>query len=416
MKKIFTLFIVIILACAVQAFSEITKLDPPELISPRNGEYIPRSATVPFYCKVNKQIKYALWYMYNPAMFNMYRDSIYCSQNNYDTIQFRSICFNRCGIWTWFVKAIGENGDTAISETWQIFVSIARSHYDLKLIYPPNDTTNQPVNIKFRYYIDLYNDSVYKNTAFQLVIRHDSTGITKWYNINDINEFENTELLKPLSKYHWSIIALDSGYDCPNTSEIRSFTTMAAPGKPNLISPINDEMNVSYNPRVVWEPVPEAKSYELNCLISPDTIIYYQDITDNFFDIPYTLKPLDGCYWRVRAYNDGGPGTWSEYWYFVIIDINAVPEITKKLPQLFDNIPNPLSVVTKFRFTLPESGFIKLSVSNAYGEEIAMVTSGFYDSGFQEIEWTAPNLPSGVYYYTLSATGFMETKKMVVIR
>jgi hypothetical protein len=37
-------------------------------------------------------------------------------------------------------------------------------------------------------------------------------------------------------------------------------------------------------------------------------------------------------------------------------------------------------------------------------------------SGTYGVEWKAANVPSGVYFYKLTADGFAETKKMLLIK
>ncbi|MCW8809676.1 MAG: T9SS type A sorting domain-containing protein [Ignavibacteriaceae bacterium] len=38
------------------------------------------------------------------------------------------------------------------------------------------------------------------------------------------------------------------------------------------------------------------------------------------------------------------------------------------------------------------------------------------EPGFHQVEFNAANLPSGVYFYQLTAREFMSTKKMILIR
>ena len=37
-------------------------------------------------------------------------------------------------------------------------------------------------------------------------------------------------------------------------------------------------------------------------------------------------------------------------------------------------------------------------------------------TGTNRVEWTATGLPSGIYFYQLKTEGFMETKKMILIK
>jgi hypothetical protein len=44
------------------------------------------------------------------------------------------------------------------------------------------------------------------------------------------------------------------------------------------------------------------------------------------------------------------------------------------------------------------------------------LVDGFMEAGQHEVEFEATGLASGVYVYRLQADGFIETKKMVLLR
>jgi len=50
------------------------------------------------------------------------------------------------------------------------------------------------------------------------------------------------------------------------------------------------------------------------------------------------------------------------------------------------------------------------------GNEIATLVNEEKPAGTYEVEWNASNLPSGVYFYQLQTNGFLETKKMILLR
>ena len=50
------------------------------------------------------------------------------------------------------------------------------------------------------------------------------------------------------------------------------------------------------------------------------------------------------------------------------------------------------------------------------GREIETIVNGELKPGIYEADWDASNYPSGVYFYTLIAIEFTETKKMVLIK
>ncbi|MGB5529149.1 MAG: T9SS type A sorting domain-containing protein, partial [Ignavibacteriaceae bacterium] len=83
---------------------------------------------------------------------------------------------------------------------------------------------------------------------------------------------------------------------------------------------------------------------------------------------------------------------------------------------LFQNYPNPFNPSTTIKFALPEKTNIALSVYNSLGEKVADVFSGELGEGYHEIEFTASNLSSGIYFYRLESEKFVSVKKMIIIK
>jgi Secretion system C-terminal sorting domain len=83
---------------------------------------------------------------------------------------------------------------------------------------------------------------------------------------------------------------------------------------------------------------------------------------------------------------------------------------------LYQNYPNPFNPSTKITFVIPKSSLVNLKVYDILGKEVATLINEEKHSGTYEVEFSAANLPSGVYFYKLQAGGFVETKKMVLLR
>jgi hypothetical protein len=91
----------------------------------------------------------------------------------------------------------------------------------------------------------------------------------------------------------------------------------------------------------------------------------------------------------------------------------------KKLPTdyfLFQNYPNPFNPTTRIKFDLPKSSHVLLRVFDLLGQEKTTLVDKELSSGYHEIEFDAGNLPSGIYFYRLEAEGFIQTKKMILVR
>ena len=76
----------------------------------------------------------------------------------------------------------------------------------------------------------------------------------------------------------------------------------------------------------------------------------------------------------------------------------------------------PLNPEPSIKYTVPRSGYVRLTVFNLLGQEVARLYDGMQQAGTYEVGIASVNLPSGIYFYRLIAPGFAETKKMVVSR
>jgi tetratricopeptide (TPR) repeat protein len=100
-------------------------------------------------------------------------------------------------------------------------------------------------------------------------------------------------------------------------------------------------------------------------------------------------------------------------------DENAVMP-TKSIPQNFNlsqNYPNPFNPSTKISYELRVAGYIVLRVFDALGKEVVTLVNEVKNAGRHEVEFKADNLPSGVYFYSLSAEGKqIGVKRMALVK
>lgn len=117
--------------------------------------------------------------------------------------------------------------------------------------------------------------------------------------------------------------------------------------------------------------------------------------------------PGDGFYFdnfRVVNYTDGPVG--------ITQNGNEVPSRF----GLYQNFPNPFNPVTKIKFDLARSTFVKISVYDVAGREISVPVSHNMNAGTYEMEFDASRLPSGVYFYRIETAEFTSIKKMVLVK
>jgi hypothetical protein len=83
---------------------------------------------------------------------------------------------------------------------------------------------------------------------------------------------------------------------------------------------------------------------------------------------------------------------------------------------LEQNFPNPFNPATNVRFSLPRRSFLKLSIMDAMGKEVARIAHGYFQEGMHSIKWDASELASGLYFCRLDAGNLSQVRKMVLIK
>ena len=84
--------------------------------------------------------------------------------------------------------------------------------------------------------------------------------------------------------------------------------------------------------------------------------------------------------------------------------------------KLNQNYPNPFNPSTQLEFGISKLGFVSLRIYDILGKEVATIVNEKLSPGIYKYEFNGSNLSSGIYFYTIKAGDFTETKKMTLIR
>jgi photosystem II stability/assembly factor-like uncharacterized protein len=133
----------------------------------------------------------------------------------------------------------------------------------------------------------------------------------------------------------------------------------------------------------------------------------------------FTLLEGDNSMSVITGWGVTGDGVISKY-----TDVTGIVKIGTNIPQEFrleQNYPNPFNPSTKIRFNLPtnvksETSNVKLIIFNGIGQELMTLINNELQPGIYEADWDASDYPSGVYFYTLIAGDYPQTKKMVLVK
>ncbi|HCA80953.1 MAG TPA: hypothetical protein DEP53_14590 [Bacteroidetes bacterium] len=85
--------------------------------------------------------------------------------------------------------------------------------------------------------------------------------------------------------------------------------------------------------------------------------------------------------------------------------------------RLEQNYPNPFNPSTIITFEVGKTSRVALQVYNVIGQLVASLVDGVKEPGVYRVSMQSAALPSGVYFYSLSADGAnIQTRKMLLLR
>ena len=90
-----------------------------------------------------------------------------------------------------------------------------------------------------------------------------------------------------------------------------------------------------------------------------------------------------------------------------------------ELPECFflaQNYPNPFNASTAIAYSLAEKSEVTIEIFDLLGRKVETLSEGWQTAGRHSIKWNAGNLPSGLYYYRISAGDYVETRSCVIIK
>ncbi len=111
---------------------------------------------------------------------------------------------------------------------------------------------------------------------------------------------------------------------------------------------------------------------------------------------------ITGDWGRIARYN-GVTGVEDE--------INSVNNFS-----LEQNYPNPFNPSTRIQYQVSGVSKVSLKVFDVLGNEVATLVDEFKSPGTYEVDFEPSKLTSGIYFYSLRAGAFSETRKMILLK
>lgn len=100
----------------------------------------------------------------------------------------------------------------------------------------------------------------------------------------------------------------------------------------------------------------------------------------------------------------------------VVVAIGSNTDGVTKNFELYQNFPNPFNPVTNISYSLTKKGFVRVKVTDISGKEIKILLNQIQPEGRYEVKFNGEGLASGIYYYSIEAGDFQQTKKMILLK
>ncbi|MCW8850742.1 MAG: T9SS type A sorting domain-containing protein, partial [Melioribacteraceae bacterium] len=99
-----------------------------------------------------------------------------------------------------------------------------------------------------------------------------------------------------------------------------------------------------------------------------------------------------------------------------ITDVNNEKVQLNNNYELKQNYPNPFNPKTRIDYSIPEKSFVSIKIYDLLGRVVKTLVSETKPAGIYTLNIDASSLSSGIYYYSMSAENFQETKKLIVLK
>ena len=151
------------------------------------------------------------------------------------------------------------------------------------------------------------------------------------------------------------------------------------------------------------------------------------DTTITLYDLP--LEAWTEYWWRVKAFDSAGLGTWcKDPRKFIINELSIEDNNLSEIPTkavLEQNYPNPFNPTTTIAFTIPNvetEHATSLQIYDISGNLIKTLVDAPLAAGYHTVSWNGVNengkqVASGIYFYQLEINEkLIETKQMVLLK
>ena len=202
-------------------------------------------------------------------------------------------------------------------------------------------------------------------------------------------------------------------------------TSVAAPGRPDLLSPADRATGVSSTASFTWSSPGPGYSYRFQ--LSEDSLFSLRikdSIAAGMTGITVSgLSTGKVHYWRVQTLAADASSDWSTVRRFTTTGVTGLgPDVAGIVTlSLMQNYPNPFNPSTTIAYEVPAREFVSLEVWNVLGQRVRGLIAREHGPGSYRAVWNGDtdggaHAASGAYVCVLRTGGTVRTIRMLMIR
>jgi len=137
--------------------------------------------------------------------------------------------------------------------------------------------------------------------------------------------------------------------------------------------------------------------------------------------VNYSFLAKNGAQVNVNASSPNPPNSGTinvegtVYYDGLTTSVRQISELPNDY-SLSQNYPNPFNPSTNIEYSIPSESFVELRVYDILGNEVAILVNEHQQAGVYRVDFTAGNLPSGVYFYKLTTGAINQVSKMMLMK
>jgi len=149
--------------------------------------------------------------------------------------------------------------------------------------------------------------------------------------------------------------------------------------------------------------------------------IGYTALTSTKQQFAYSFEMQESTNNNARVVINTGASDKNMYMDNLSLKIDALSTSAVRLQEeikflLSPNYPNPFRQSTTINYTIPIQCHVRLIVFDGLGRVVEVLVDKVQSRGSFKTKFDASELDYGVYYYKMTAGGFMKTRKMLLLR